>query len=91
MHQRHAFLICYDIGCPRRLRRVYMSVKDWAMPVQKSVFVAQLRQEELDGLLLELETLIDADEDSLQVFRLHRPQPDRCLGVALIPNHSWTV
>lgn len=92
MHNtRQPFLICYDIACPRRWRRVYGIVKDWATPMQKSVFVGHFREDELETLLQKLEPCIDAKTDSVQIYRLHRPEPACRLGDTLPLELSWTV
>jgi CRISPR-associated protein Cas2 len=90
-HQRQPFLICYDIGCPRRWRRVFMAVKDWATPMQKSVFVGWFGREELESLLKELEEHIHAEEDSVQVYELRQPEPGHRLGLSPTSRQSWTV
>ncbi len=48
---RRPVLICYDIADPRRLRRAFRELRDAALPVQKSVFVAALTEAELERLL----------------------------------------
>lgn len=90
-HSRRPFLICYDIRCPRRWRRVFMTVKDWATPMQKSVFVGNLGREELESLLKELEGHIHAEEDSVQVYELRQSEPSRSLGFSPASLQSWTV
>lgn len=69
-HRLQRVLICYDISDARRLRRVHRLVKDYAHPLQFSVFVADLNPQQIDLLWGQLEALIDPDVDRLHLFRL---------------------
>ena len=70
-HHRRPLLICYDIADPKRLRRAFHEIRDVALSVQKSVFVAELTQAELELLLRRLADLIEPKEDRVQIFMLH--------------------
>jgi CRISPR-associated protein Cas2 len=73
-------LICYDIADPKRLRKAFRDLKDVALPVQKSVFVGELTEAELDRLLQRLGGYLDPQEDRVQVFMLRDLSPLRGLG-----------
>ena len=76
-----AFLICYDICDPKRLRRVHKTIRDVGLPVQFSVFLANLKQGELDTLVETLSRLIDASEDKINFYHLSAAKEKICLGM----------
>jgi CRISPR-associated protein Cas2 len=76
-----SFLICYDICDPKRLRRVHKAVRDVAMPVQFSVFLADLKKSELDALLEQLSQLIKVSEDKVNFYHLTAAKEKICLGL----------
>lgn len=88
---RRPVLICYDIAHPKRLRRAFRDIKDVALPVQKSVFVAELTQAELDRLMQHLAEYIDPDEDSLQTFTLRDLSQPQGLGKIVQIGNTWVV
>ncbi len=90
-HHRRPWLICYDIADPKRLRRTFNELRDVALPVQKSVFVAELTQAELEKLMLRLAEHIDPQEDRLQVFILQELAALRSLGQAVPMGKAWVV
>jgi len=88
---RRPLLICYDIADPRRLRRVFREVRDLALPVQKSVFFAELTAADLTGLLERLADAIEPAEDRLRVFYLQDPAASRGLGLAPPLGETWVA
>ena len=76
-----SFLICYDICDPKRLRRVHKTVRDVGTPVQFSVFLADLKQVELDTLIEKLSRLIEASEDKVNFYHLTAAKEKICLGL----------
>jgi len=68
------FLIAYDIANPRRLRRVAKRLEQYAVRVQKSVFVFHGTRQDLDGVKSELLSLIDVAEDRVQAPAGKPPQ-----------------
>jgi CRISPR-associated protein Cas2 len=82
MSLRKKYLICYDVRDPARLRRVHRIVRDFAAPVQFSVFEAELRPEELENLLQSLTELIDLDQDRIGIYPLPNGQQKISLGSA---------
>ena len=77
--QRKTFLIAYDIADPRRLVRVHRCLKNYAVPVQYSVFLGLMSERELERALGEVAGLIDAEEDDVRAY----PVPERCDAVTL--------
>lgn len=70
MAQRSMYLICYDISCPRRLRRVHRLLAGFRVAGQKSVFECLLTRGELRGVVEQLRELIDPDEDRVHLLAL---------------------
>lgn len=88
---RRPVLICYDIADPRRLRRAFRELRDVALPVQKSVFVAALTEAELERLLERLADHIDAAADRLQVFSLRQLTQAHGLGRTTGQQDTWVA
>lgn len=85
---KHLYLICYDIRCPKRWRKVYKLLLGYGDRIQYSIFRAGLSQRTREKLRWELETLL-APEDSILLFRMC----DRC--AQSIPTYNrpgaWSV
>lgn len=74
-----AYLIAYDITHPRRLARVHRALRKTAMPIEYSVFYAEMDPRQIVCLLVELATLIDPASDDLRCY----PLPARGLKIRL--------
>ncbi|WP_243137353.1 CRISPR-associated endonuclease Cas2 [Desulfofundulus thermobenzoicus] len=70
------YVIAYDIRDDRRRLKIYKTLKDYAIPVQYSVFECSLRREDYLILRFKLEKLIRKEEDSIVFYR----QCPRCSG-----------
>jgi CRISPR-associated protein Cas2 len=88
---RRPLLVCYDIADPRRLRRIFRELRDVALPVQKSVFLAELTAADLTGLLERLAEGIDPAEDRLSVFYLQDLARTHSLGLTAPLGDAWVV
>jgi len=75
------YLVCYDICDPKRLRRVHRVIRDWGVPIQFSIFELELRPEQLQSLMNELNAMINLEEDKIMFYRLSPEQDRICLGV----------
>lgn len=64
------FLVAYDIGCPKRLKRVARCLEKHAVRCQKSVFLFSGTSANLNRILDELALLIRADDDLVQAWKL---------------------
>jgi CRISPR-associated protein Cas2 len=84
--QRILYLVAYDISHPRRLARALKIVRAYATGGQKSVHECWLLPHELAVLTHELETVIDAGEDSVLFVRLDPRMRPRTLGIARPPS-----
>ena len=72
-------LVTYDVATDtaagrRRLRRVAKVCEGYGQRVQKSVFECIVSEVELEQLVYRLLHEIDAQEDSLRVYRLREPR-----------------
>jgi len=81
------YIICYDIVDAKRLRRVHRLIRDYAMPVQYSVFEAELNQTHLDQLIQKLEQEIK-EEDNIMIYQRHPSQRPINLGQARKGYHA---
>jgi CRISPR-associated protein Cas2 len=64
------FLLCYDIADPKRLGRVHRCLKKHGLPVQYSVFTADLNRLQVESLLEQCTRLIDLREDDVRCYTL---------------------
>jgi len=81
--EQWSLLICYDICDKRRLRKVHRVVRDASIPVQFSVFEAELKERELNKLVAELNKIIEPTEDKIHIYRLMKTKNKVCLGMAV--------
>lgn len=82
---RSLHLICYDIACPKRLGRVYRCLKDRAVRVQYSVFVAKLNQQEVSALTARLANRIHPRQDDIRIYSLPEKWVLHRLGSGVLP------
>lgn len=61
----NTYIVSYDISDPKRLRRVFKTMKGWGMHVQYSVFQCDLSKQSLIELQSELDDLIDHHADQV--------------------------
>ena len=81
-------LICYDVRCPKRYRRVHKICRGRGHPVQYSIFRAHLDDRGTEQLRKELARVM-APEDRLLIVDLC----PACAGHVVSRNHvdGWTV
>jgi CRISPR-associated protein Cas2 len=63
-------VIAYDIGCPRRLRRVAEVCLDYGVRVQRSVFECWLDEDRFEQFWQRLQQTIDSQHDQLLAYTL---------------------
>ncbi len=85
------YLVCYDITEPKRLGRVHRFLRDRGMPVQYSVFTAQLTAKGLARLLDGLSQRIDARADDVRVYPLPARLERLCLGMQAFPDDVMLI
>ncbi|MEN6441740.1 MAG: CRISPR-associated endonuclease Cas2 [Syntrophobacter sp.] len=66
----HAYLVCYDIGNPRRWRRVFKTMKGFGEWLQLSVFHCRLTREKHLRMQDLLGEMINRSEDHLLIIDL---------------------
>ena len=64
------YLLCYDITCPKRLRRVHKCVRSYGHRMQDSVYYLRLTPTALRQLSAEIERLISKSEDDVRAYPL---------------------
>lgn len=62
---RHSYIITYDICEPKRLTRVFKTMRDWGNHLQYSVFECQLTRVEVLQLREELKEIINEAVDQV--------------------------
>ena len=85
INQKQLHLICYDIANPRRLGRVHRYLSAIAIPVQYSVFLANIRATEISALITDLEDIIDAREDDVRIYPLPSVPGIERIGATYFP------
>lgn len=63
-------VVAYDIAENRKRRKLHKALKALVDPVQKSVFEGDLEDGSLADLLKTIEGAIDAETDTVRVYRL---------------------
>ena len=85
MAHEQQWLICYDIRQPARLAKIHRFLRQEALALQKSVFYARLTRQELDGIVAQLQQLMDETVDDIRIFPLQAGQSIRWHGRPLLP------
>lgn len=88
MSQPLQYLASYDIKNPRRLRRAFKVLLDYALERQKSVFECHLSQQHLENLLQRIQQEIDPEQDRFALVRLDPRSSKRQLGKAAQQGHQ---
>jgi CRISPR-associated protein Cas2 len=79
------YLVCYDITEPRRLGRIHRFLREEGLPVQYSVFTAELTGPDLGRLLGGLRKRIDPRLDDVRIYPLPARLERLCLGRQYFP------
>ncbi len=79
------YLICYDIANPKRLARVHRYLKQFAIPLQYSVFIARVTPTMLDRYFSEISQLIELREDDVRAYPLPQKLHIDHLGRQMLP------
>lgn len=70
---RNTYLVCYDISDPKRLRKVFKTMRGWGDHLQLSVFRCDLSPRERAELIAAVGPLIDHDQDQVLIVDLGPP------------------
>ena len=95
---KREFVIGYDIRNPARLRKVYRTLLNYAVPIEYSIFVLHGTMQDAQRCMNRLEKLIDPREDDLRCYplpargvqaRLGRPAlPEGIIWSGLLPKQQ---
>lgn len=67
---RNYVLVTYDIANPKRLQKVYKTMRGFGDGFQNSVFICQLSAKEETIMRSKLEEIIKSTEDQIVIIRL---------------------
>lgn len=73
MSRRLAYLVCYDICEPKRLRRVYRAMRGYGDHLQLSVFRCDLTSAEKVAMVTQLGDIVNHGEDQVMIVPLGPP------------------
>lgn len=80
------YLICYDIGNPRRLGRIHKALTRQAVALQYSVFLFSGTPRQLQRCLDGLQALMDTRADDIRAYPLPQRGLRLHLGKTLLPS-----
>ncbi len=67
---RDAWLLVYDIGEPKRLRQVEKIAKTYGVRLQRSVFLCEISEMDLEEMAARLRVRMDAGMDDVRIYHL---------------------
>ena len=73
------FIIAYDVTSPSRLQRLHKALCEYALPIQKSVFLLMGSEAQFAKCRQKAEQIIDSSKDALRFYAL----PERGIKIAL--------
>ena len=73
------FIIAYDVTSPSRLQRLHKALCEYALPIQKSVFLLMGSEAKFAKCRQKAEQIIDSSKDDLRFYAL----PERGIKIAL--------
>lgn len=73
------FIIAYDVTNPSRLQRLHKALCEYALPIQKSVFLLMGSEAQFAKCRQKAEQIIDSSKDDLRFYAL----PERALSELL--------
>lgn len=71
------YIVCYDSPSNKRRTKLHKILKNYAVPVQKSVFETFLDGPTFDKMMQKIYGLMDASVDSVRVYGLSRSAQKR--------------
>ena len=85
LNQTRSWLIAYDVASKRRLQRIHRKLREHAVPVQYSVFVARCSAAKLGDIRALLARMIDKREDDVRFYPIPEPAQLFVLGRKALP------
>jgi len=80
------YIIAYDISDKKRLTQVHRVVKEYAMSLQHSVFIAPFSVLLLDEMVLRLKKIINPSQDDIRIYPLSNTQQHKVYGNRKLPD-----
>ncbi len=90
-NQPQLYRVCYDITDPKRLMRIHRFLRNEGLPVQYSVFTAQLTIRELKRVVNGLSLRMDPRTDDARVYPLPSGGERTCLGRQFFPEDVMLI
>lgn len=87
----HTYLIAYDIADPRRLQRVHKFLKQYAVPIQYSVFITRISEVQLARIKTGIVARICEDEDDVRIYHIPDRTEVQLLGRSPLPEGMQLV
>ena len=66
------YIICYDSPNDKRRTKLHKLLKNYAVPVQKSVFETFLERAIFEKMMRKIEKLMNSEEDSVRIYSMSR-------------------
>jgi CRISPR-associated protein Cas2 len=85
LNEIRSWLIAYDIASPRRLVRVHRLLREYAVPVQYSVFAARCSAAKLGSIRMDVAGLIKPREDDVRFYPVPEPASLFVFGRKALP------
>ena len=80
------YIIAYDISDKKRLRKVHRLVKEYAMNLQYSVFIAPFSVNLMDEMVRRLKEVIQSSQDDIRIYPLSDPHKPEVYGKRKLPD-----
>ena len=80
------YIIAYDISSPKRLRKVHRVVKEYAMSLQHSVFIAPFDAILLNEMVQRLKDIIKPSQDDIRIYPLSDSHDPEIYGNRKLPD-----
>ncbi len=87
----HTYLIAYDISDPRRLQRVHKFLKQYAVPIQYSVFITRISEAQLARIKTGIVERMCEDEDDVRIYHIPDRTEVQWLGRSPLPEGMQLV
>lgn len=79
------FIIAYDVTSKRRLQKLHRALTEYALPIQKSIFLLSGSEALMAKCRSTAEKIIDPAEDDLRFYALPEQGVKVALGRAALP------
>lgn len=83
-----SIVVAYDIASNLRRSRLAGALQAWGYRIQESVFQISMEHSELEGLIEEIEEIIESTDDVVHIYRLCRPCHDRIQVLGTPPSQD---